>query len=185
MRAKIPNAREKLLANGREALLKGGYSGLSIPEVAAQCGMATGSVYSYFKNKDDLVLSVITGEWDQILNEIEENVTHEKSNRENSEYIYNKLYNFEKEFHFLYMGIINKNDEIRDESRRQMRRMCDMLGDKLEEGVRYGNVALPADSRKIAYVLVQICLLAGRNPELSFEDIWSVVHIKDMIGTHE
>jgi AcrR family transcriptional regulator len=59
MSHKIENARENLLKNGRNALISGGYDNLNVKELAAQCGMATGTFYQYFHNKDDLVMQIV------------------------------------------------------------------------------------------------------------------------------
>jgi AcrR family transcriptional regulator len=59
MSHKIENARENLLKNGREALISGGYDNLNIKALAARCGMAVGTFYQYFQNKDALVMQLV------------------------------------------------------------------------------------------------------------------------------
>lgn len=51
----IDEAEKKLLAQARQQLFAAGYGGLSVRQLAKECGMAVGTVYNYFKDKDTLV----------------------------------------------------------------------------------------------------------------------------------
>jgi TetR/AcrR family transcriptional repressor of multidrug resistance operon len=47
--------RNRILRSAESILAAGGYSKLSMKQVADQCNLATGTIYLYFKNKTDLV----------------------------------------------------------------------------------------------------------------------------------
>ena len=50
----IEGAREKIMANAKRRLFEKGYQHLSLREVAKESGIATGTIYNYFVNKDYL-----------------------------------------------------------------------------------------------------------------------------------
>lgn len=60
----IEGAREKILANAKRRLFEKGYQHLSLREVARESGIATGTIYNYFANKDYLIANIILEDWD-------------------------------------------------------------------------------------------------------------------------
>ena len=60
----IEGAREKILANARMRLFENGYQHLSLREVAKESGIATGTIYNYFANKDYLIANIMLEDWE-------------------------------------------------------------------------------------------------------------------------
>ncbi|CCQ17658.1 putative transcriptional regulator [Rhodococcus sp. AW25M09] len=58
MQARLDAGREKLFAAAIEVLSTQGYAGLSVASVAAAAGVSSGSVYSHFEGKADLVVAI-------------------------------------------------------------------------------------------------------------------------------
>ena len=54
-----PGKRERILNAAVTVFAAKGYQGATIAAIAGEAGVATGSVYSYFANKADLLLSVL------------------------------------------------------------------------------------------------------------------------------
>jgi len=50
--------REHILATAREIVLKNSYGALSLRKLAAEIGCAPGTIYLYFKNRDELVREI-------------------------------------------------------------------------------------------------------------------------------
>lgn len=59
----IEGLEEKILSTGRELLLKEGFSGLTMRSVADECGIGIGTVYNYYKNKEDLSARIMLADW--------------------------------------------------------------------------------------------------------------------------
>ena len=59
----IENLRESILTAAKAELLRSGYDALNIRSVAADCGIAVGTVYNYFPSKDMLAAAVMLGDW--------------------------------------------------------------------------------------------------------------------------
>lgn len=53
--------RELILARAATLFAKAGYPGTSMNEVAEACGMSKASLYHYFRDKDDLLVSIADG----------------------------------------------------------------------------------------------------------------------------
>ena len=67
----IEGAREKILANARRRLFEKGYQHLSLREVAKESGIATGTIYNYFANKDYLIASIMLEDWVKTLDNMD------------------------------------------------------------------------------------------------------------------
>jgi len=59
----IEGAKEKILMNAKKRLFEKGYLHLSLREVAKESGIATGTIYNYFANKDELIATIMLDDW--------------------------------------------------------------------------------------------------------------------------
>lgn len=71
MRRKDITLRDTLLELCREAVDSGGSEAVSIRSLAQKAGVAPGTVYNYFSNKDDILLALTEEYWRQALEEME------------------------------------------------------------------------------------------------------------------
>ena len=63
----IEGAREKILANAKRRLFEKGYQHISLREVAKESGIATGTIYNYFANKDYLIANIMLEDWEKVV----------------------------------------------------------------------------------------------------------------------
>lgn len=75
----IEGAREKILVNAKRRLFENGYQHLSLREVAKESGIATGTIYNYFANKDYLIANIMLEDWGKAVEKMEERVTKASS----------------------------------------------------------------------------------------------------------
>lgn len=75
----IENVRHQLLTEAKRQISERGYKSTTIRSVAAECGVAVGTVYNYFKSKDILIASFILEDWLLCVQAISE---YPKGNRE-------------------------------------------------------------------------------------------------------
>lgn len=59
----IENLQERLIAEARKQIAQSGYSSMTIRSVAAGCGVGVGTVYNYFKSKDELLAAYMLEDW--------------------------------------------------------------------------------------------------------------------------
>lgn len=67
----IEGAREKIMANAKKRLFENGYQHLSLREVAKESGIATGTIYNYFANKDYLIANIMLEDWEDAVKKME------------------------------------------------------------------------------------------------------------------
>ena len=59
----LDSMREQLLLTARKQIEENGYANTTIRSVAAECGIAVGTVYNYFPSKDMLIATFISEDW--------------------------------------------------------------------------------------------------------------------------
>ncbi len=59
----IENLRTRILEDAKRRLKEQGYGGLRIRQIAADCDIALGTMYNYFRSKDMLVGAIIAEDW--------------------------------------------------------------------------------------------------------------------------
>lgn len=56
-------SRDAILEASRGLLRERGWSALNMRSVAAECGVAVGSLYNYFPSKTELVMATVESVW--------------------------------------------------------------------------------------------------------------------------
>ena len=59
----IENLRERIIAAARAVLADNGYGALSMRALARACDVAPGTIYNYFRNKDEIVATLALADW--------------------------------------------------------------------------------------------------------------------------
>ncbi len=59
--AKADDRRATILAAARTVFLRDGYPGAKLTDVAAEAGCSVGTLYTYFRDRDDLLAAVLRG----------------------------------------------------------------------------------------------------------------------------
>ena len=75
MRKKDENLRSTLLDLSREIADTEGIGAINIRSIAQKAGVATGTVYNYFANKDEILLALTEEYWKQTLHDMEMKIT--------------------------------------------------------------------------------------------------------------
>jgi len=83
----IEGAREKILVNAKRRLFEQGYQHISLREVAKESGIATGTIYNYFENKDYLIANIMLEDWMAAIEKMEEAIAKAGSVKEGVEEI--------------------------------------------------------------------------------------------------
>jgi TetR/AcrR family fatty acid metabolism transcriptional regulator len=77
-RSIVIDKRKEILTAAIDVFARKGYNKANIMEVANKAGVATGTVYLYFKNKDDLLLQAMKTMMDSNLVEIKKKISNEE-----------------------------------------------------------------------------------------------------------
>ena len=63
---KTVTSKEEILDKSREIIAEKGVSAINMRTVAAQCGIAVGSLYNYFASKSELMSAAVEAVWKDI-----------------------------------------------------------------------------------------------------------------------
>jgi TetR/AcrR family fatty acid metabolism transcriptional regulator len=79
-RARKTNDKRELIMNAAiRAFARRGYHKARISDVAGEAGVAAGTIYLYFKNKDDLLISIFEEKVQQFIQEFQRRLSREES----------------------------------------------------------------------------------------------------------
>lgn len=70
MRRKDETMRDTILELAKEILNTEGLSSINIRNIAKKAGIATGTLYNYFSNKDEILIALTEDYWDKTLKEM-------------------------------------------------------------------------------------------------------------------
>ena len=75
----IEGVRENILDTAKHMLFTEEYQNLSIRSVAKACGIATGTIYNYFENKEVLIATIMVQDWKIALEKMDKAVAKSKN----------------------------------------------------------------------------------------------------------
>mgnify|MGYP001396224723 CR=1 FL=1 len=175
MSQKIANARERLMVNAREFLLKneeGNLGKFNIRDLTARSGMALGTFYHYFSSKDDLIIQIMEEEWQQIIAEIRPVSAMPISVYEKVRFLYEKLAAFERRYSRSAMLLLPPTPENLAHRKKDEEEMYSLIRTFLGDETDRGELMIQTSLEVAAYMLVQVFFAAARNPVMTFEDLW-------------
>ena len=66
----IENLPQRLLKEARRQIHEAGYGAMTIRSVAQKCGVGVGTVYNYYRSKEEMVASFLLEDWKQCVDSI-------------------------------------------------------------------------------------------------------------------
>lgn len=87
----IINIKEDILVVTRQLLHEEGYEELNIRTIASKCGIAIGTLYNYYKSKQEIVCEVLKVEWSMMLRRIDQATKSNSCLMNNLKIIYDEL----------------------------------------------------------------------------------------------
>lgn len=80
--------KNRLLENAMELFSTKGFKKTSISDIAEKAGVAKGTFYLYFKNKEDIRSKLVTKETDELFSQALDDLSHEKIEHFEDRFIY-------------------------------------------------------------------------------------------------
>ncbi len=118
--------RERILKAATQVFAHNGFYNSKISEIARLAEVADGTIYLYFKNKDDLLISLFEEEMSKIIKNMRENIAREKG-------FSNKIVKFIE----IHLSLIAENKELAEvmqiELRQSHKFMKEYMGTKLND----------------------------------------------------
>ncbi len=77
MPKKIENVTDRIKEAARRQVQDGGYSAMTMRSIAYQCGVGIGTLYNYFKSKDDIIVEYLLDDWKLLIKKLDDNIVED------------------------------------------------------------------------------------------------------------
>ena len=164
MPKRIENLRESIVTSARAALLAEGYDALAIRSVAADCGIAVGTVYNYFPSKDMLAAAVMLDDWLQTLERMRRSCRRAACLSEAMDALYAGVTAFRGRYGGVWAGYTfseKARSEYGERHKLLVRQLADCLNPLLER-------LAAADAGDTAVFLAENLLICADGSEMSY-----------------
>ena len=150
--------RQGILDAAIGVLMKGGIQGLTMERVAAEAGVAKGTLYVYFKNKEEILDATVDASFDPLIRELSALLDDGHApDRKLAEFSLCHLRFFDKHrdlIRVLFYDRERMHSEKNHYADARYRTFVVRVADVLEEGVRQGLFS-PLDSMKVAAMFIE------------------------------
>ena len=167
----IKDPEERILQAARKRLLDSDLSSFSLRGVAADCGIAVGTIYNYFKDKESLMAAVMAQDWAQAREEARMELAEAPSLREGLLYICRKI----RSFCLLYQEVWSSHPAAGEFSTRYRRRH-ELLLSQIREMIRelYGRFGVPCPENRRT-LFAELIIAGAQHPEIREEEIIEII----------
>lgn len=149
--------RRRILQVSFEAFGELGYKRTTIKHIADRAGIAPGSIYTYFHDKDALFLCAISEIWDRFSHAAQEAAENQQDPYlTRAQTLFSVAEDLIRRSHTLLNGIFSV-PERRDLLRRNLEKACRHLVPFFEEGYKLG-LSLVGEDSKINFYQVKVIL---------------------------
>ena len=167
----IKNPEDRILQAARKRLLDKELSSFSLRGVAADCGIAVGTIYNYFKDKESLMAAVMIQDWVDALETTRGELAQTRSLQEGLLYICRGI----RSFCLLYQKVWRSYPAGGEFSMRYRKRH-ELLLSQITEMIKglYERFDVPCDAhRTILYA--ELIIAGAQHPEIREEEIIEII----------
>jgi TetR/AcrR family fatty acid metabolism transcriptional regulator len=154
---------ELILSSSRKLIEEIGFSSLTMDKVAQKAGIAKGTVYLYFKDKNELMEKVLSSGFEKMFEKIKASIAQEKGAvnslkvliQENISHIYENRYFFKTIF-LDEVNIVFLKKKSKESFNVRRKRYADFIGEIIKSGMESGEFRHNLDIDKTGYMLVSL-----------------------------
>jgi AcrR family transcriptional regulator len=172
----IENLRESLISEGRKTLIEKNYTQLNIRDIAKSCGIAIGTFYNYFPNKEEFVSEIFRDDWRNTLALADKLKETDEPLKEKIRNIYMSMQDFVDR----YISIFYEIAMLRGYEGKRDYDMKDIFV-KMEEILTFekakGNVNSKLPPEKLSHFVVSNIMYLNKNKYLSFDELYDQMNI--------
>ena len=154
---------ELILSSSRKLIEEIGFSALTMDKVAQKAGIAKGTVYLYFKDKDELLEKVLSSGFERMFERIQNRVAKESGGinklkaliGENINHIYENRYFFKTIF-LDEVNVVFLKKKSKESFNLRRKRYADFIGEIIKSGIDSGEFRGGLSLVKGGYMLVSL-----------------------------
>lgn len=172
----IENVKEKLIIEGRKTLIEKNYKELNIRDIAKQCGIAIGTFYNYFPNKEEFVSEIFMDDWGKTLDLVDALIPSDKNLMDKLNAIYISLQSFLDRYISIFYEIA-KSKGYEGQSDYGMKNFFEKMYKLLQyEGSR-GNLKSDLALDELTHFVISNLLYLIKNKYTSFNKLFSQMNL--------
>ncbi|MCO4849810.1 fatty acid metabolism transcriptional regulator FadR [Bacillus vallismortis] len=134
-----------------EVIAENGYHQSQVSKIAKQAGVADGTIYLYFKNKEDILISLFKEKMGQFIERMEEGIKEKKTAKEKLALVISKHFTLLADDHNLaivtQLELRQSNLELRQKINEILKGYLNILDGILTEGIQSGELKKGLDVR--------------------------------------
>lgn len=154
---------ELILLSSRKLIEEIGFSALTMDKVAQKAGIAKGTVYLYFKDKNELLEKVLEQGFERMFERIKSKVNTQKGHveklrvliAENINHIYENRYFFKTIF-LDEVNVVFLKKKSQESFNLRRKRYADFIGEIIKSGIESGEFRHDLNPTKVGYMLVSL-----------------------------
>jgi TetR/AcrR family transcriptional regulator, fatty acid metabolism regulator protein len=148
---KSVDKRQNILNAALKTFVKRGYPETRVAEIAAEAGVAEGTLYNYFPSKEELLLALFDEKWGQIIHGIKEKIRRLDDPNDKLKAIFSlvvKMFKKNRQLAELFMIDIKQSSIfLNNYTINRIVEFLDLIEEILEEGKRKGIYRKDLDAR--------------------------------------
>lgn len=149
--------RRIILDAALKTFVKRGYPDTTVSEIASIAGVAEGTLYNYFRNKEDILLALFDEKWVDIINEIKNKTKHLDNPNDKLKAIFSGVVRMFKKDRYLaeifLIDIKQSSIFLNNYTINRVTEFINFIGEVLEEGKRKGIYRKDLDTRVAKMVI--------------------------------
>ena len=167
----IKNPEDRILQAARNRLLDKDLSSFSLRGVAADCGIAVGTIYNYFKDKESLMAAVMIQDWKDALETTRKELTQTQSLQEGLLHICRGI----RSFCLRYQKVWSSYPTGGEFSMRYRKRH-ELLLSQITEMIKglYERSDEPCEEHRIT-LFAELIIAGAQHPEIREEEIIEII----------
>lgn len=171
----IENLRENLILEGRKTLIEKNYSELNIRDIAKSCGVAIGTFYNYFSNKEIFVTEIFMDDWRNTLQLTEGLRNTNESFKEKIRQIYLSMQSFvDKYISIFYEIAMMKGYDSKNAY--NIEDLIERIELLIAEEIRKGTLSTTLSTDKLTHFVISNLMYLIKNKYMSFDELFD--HLK-------
>ncbi|MBQ8160377.1 MAG: TetR/AcrR family transcriptional regulator [Clostridia bacterium] len=92
-------SREQMLELARKRFLECGYATFTVRDLAKDCGVSVGTIYTYFSSKEALLTEAMVEEWRKLMRKVQEAASKFPDRDTGFRFLYEEIYSFNEKYH--------------------------------------------------------------------------------------
>lgn len=172
----IENVKENLILEGRKTLIENSYAQLNIRDIAKNCGIAIGTFYNYFPNKEDFVSEIFRDDWRNTLALADSLKETEVPLKEKIRKIYSSMQAFVDRYISIFyeIAMLKGYESKRDYD---MKDIYIKMEEILAVEKAKGSVKSGLSPEKLAHFVISNIMYLNKNKYMSFDELYEQMNI--------